>query len=72
MKAYLIASFKKPNQILCTYSYKNEALLHLALHPNHFYQEIDDDLLAGSYEEYDNKHDDLFYDYWLERQNDEE
>ena len=72
MKAYLIAAFRKPDHILHVYSHKNEALLHLALHPNHFYQELDADLLAGSYQDNSNEQDDLFQPYWLERQHHEE
>jgi len=72
MKAYLIATLKEPHRILRTYSQKNEALLHLAMNPTHFYQEVDVDLLAGSYQEYDKDSDDLFHVYWIERQDSEE
>ena len=72
MKAYLIATLKEPHRILRTYSQKSEALLHLAINPTHFYQEVDADLLAGSYEEYDNHSEDLFQPYWIERQDSED
>jgi len=47
MKCYLIYQFGKPDKVISCYQHKNEALLHLALHPNHFYEEVDKDLLVG-------------------------
>jgi hypothetical protein len=65
MKVFLIRSFKD-HQIITSYLHQNEATLHLALYPTHYYEEVSGDLLVGSLEEStDPLEKDPFYDSYL-------
>lgn len=65
MKVFLIKRFKD-HQIITTYLHKNEATLHLALHPTHYFEEVSGDLLVGSLDYPEDPLDrDPFYDSYL-------